>query len=41
LIHPRRLAGVFHIVDDIGDIGNMHGRAVAVGDDQRTVLIAG
>jgi len=41
LIHPCRLADVFHVIDDGGDIGKMHRCAVVVRDDQRTILVAG
>ena len=40
LIHPCRLFDVFHVVDDRGDIGKMDRCAVAIGDDQRPVLVA-
>ncbi len=33
-VHPGGLADVFDIVDDVGDIGQLHGSAVLVGDDQ-------
>ena len=37
-VHPRRLLDVLGVVDDVGDVGQAHRRAVAVGDDQRPVL---
>ena len=38
LVHPRRLLDVLGAVDDVGDVGQAHRRAVAVGDDQGPVL---
>ena len=40
LVHPGRLLHVLRIVDGIGDIGELDGRPVPVGDDQRPILAA-
>ncbi len=40
LVHPGRLLDVLHIVDHVGDIGQMHRRSVAIGDDQRLIFFA-
>ena len=40
LVHPRGLLDVLGIVDDVGHIGQVHGSAVAVRNDQRPVLAA-
>ena len=34
LVHPRRLLDVLGVVDDVGDVGQAHRRAVAVRDDR-------
>ena len=38
-VHPGGLAQVFDVVHDIGDVGEFDGRAIAVGEDQRTVVV--
>ncbi len=40
-IGPGGLLGIFNTVDNRGDVGQPHGRAVTVGNDQRTVAVAG
>ena len=40
VVHPGRLLDVLDAVDHVGDVGQPHRRAVAVGDDQRPVLVA-
>ena len=40
LVHPGGLLHVLGIVDRIGDVGQLHRRAVAIGDDQRPVVLA-
>ena len=41
LVHPRRLAHVLGVVGHVGDVGEPHRRAVALGDDERPVVGAG
>ena len=41
LVHPGRLLDVFHIIDHIGHVGQMDGRAIAIRDDERLVFSAG
>jgi hypothetical protein len=38
---PRGLLAVFHPVDNRSDVGQPHGSAVAVSNDQRTIAVAG
>ena len=38
VVHPGRLLHVLDAVDHVGDVGEAHGRAVPVGDDERRVL---
>ena len=40
VVHPRRLLDVLDAVDDVGDVGQAYRRAVAVGDDQRPIVLA-
>ena len=39
LVHPRRELDVFDAVDDVGHVGQPHGGAVLVGDDDLLVLV--
>ncbi len=41
LVHPRGLLAVFDAVDDVGDVVEHDGRAVAIGDDDVLVVVAG
>ena len=41
LVHPGGLPGVLGVVEDGGDIGQLDGGAVLVGDDERSVIRAG
>ena len=40
LVHPRGKLGVLHVVNNSRDIRQHHRRAVVVGDDERTVVLA-
>ena len=40
LVHPRGLLDVLGVVDDGRHVGEVDGRAVPVGDDERAVLVA-
>ena len=40
LVHPGGLLHVLGVVDDVGHVGEMHGGAVPVGDDEGLVLLA-
>src|SRR5882757_7655729 len=40
-VHPGRLIGVFHAVEDFRYIGEHHGRAIAEGDDNVAIVFAG
>ena len=41
VVHPCRLLHVLGIVDDVGDVGQMHRRAIPVCHDERPVLRTG
>src|SRR5437879_2970569 len=38
LIHPRGLTDILRAIDNVGDIIQLHRRAVAIGDDERTIV---
>ena len=40
LVHPGRLLRILGIVDHVGHVGQHHRRIVAIGDDQRPIVLA-
>ena len=40
VVHPRGLLDIFGAIDHGGHVGEPHRRAVAIGDDERTVAVA-
>ena len=41
LVGPGSLPGIFHAIDNRGDVGQPHRSAIAVGDDERAVTVTG